>query len=418
MAFFEAHGGREAREGEAVDIGLVNSCTVTGEAGRKTRQALRRLRREHPEAVLAVMGCCSELEDLSELVDLSTGTSGRLQLGEACLEFLEARRRGMMPPAFCPETDGEYEELGVLSKQSESRAQIKISDGCSMRCAYCAISRARGRVRSRSREQILEEAKALLANGHRELVLTATHLSSFELDKGRDSIALAELLESLDSLPGLLNLRLGSLEPASLTPAFIERISGLKTLVPHFHLALQSGSDAVLKRMARRYDTRCFREVVSRLREAFDEPFFSTDVMVGFPEETEAEFQESLNFVEEIGFSRLHVFRYSIRENTPAARRPQVPAEIAEERSLRMQALGRELSARAAASRVGKKAVLIVEETLPDSEKPWTFTATSRRYLPAWLRSETVQLQHGSAVLGTVEASEGERILVSAERLL
>lgn len=445
--FLTEQGGEEVAEEQACDLALLNTCTVTAEAGRKSCQALRRLRREHPAAVIGVMGCHSQLEDLSDLCDFQTGVEGRLGLAEACLKELK-QRRGMCQPLTDPECaahpqepgaalpseiggteasatamagragqnwrpsahETAYEELGTVRAQTETRAQIKICDGCNQFCTYCAICLARGRVRSRGRSEILEEARALTAAGHKEIVLTATHLCSFEKEQGHDILALAELLEELDQTPGLERLRLGSLEPASLTPAFISRVSRLRTLCPHFHLSLQSGSDTVLARMHRQYSSEDYRKVVQALRQAFDDPAITTDIMVAFPEESEAEFAESFHFAEEIGFARIHVFRYSPRKGTAAARMKQVPAAISKARGEAMQKLAGKLAETYAASRVGEEDSFIAEQPLGEG----AFNGVTSRYDPAVLqRRKDGSVPHrGDFVHCRVLRAEGERLIL------
>lgn len=413
--YFEEHGGVPVREGEKADICLLNTCTVTAEAGRKSGQALRRLRRENPDAVVAVMGCHSQLEDLSAWSDLSTGVAGRMKLAEDCIRLLDERRAagdgqlaGDVSRASGP--GGEYEELGSVRKQTETRAQLKICDGCNRFCTYCAICLARGRVRSRSREAILNEAKALVSAGHRELVLTATHLCSFEQEKGRDSFALIELLEELDLIPGLARIRLGSLEPASLTDEMLHRMARVTKLCPHFHLSLQSGSNTVLKRMGRAYTAERYAEIVSLLRECYDDPGITTDIMVAFPEESDEEFEENLAFAEKIAFSRIHVFRYSVREHTPAARMKQVEDTISLERGARMQKLADQLALESLERKVGKRCTFILEEQASDG----SFSGYSERYDPLYLPLDENRppLKQGDLIECKVLERNEERLLV------
>lgn len=415
--YFKQQGGVEIKPGEEADIALLNTCTVTGEAGRKSCQNLRRLRREHPHAVVAVMGCHSQIEDLSDICDLQTGTHDRLGLAQACIDLL-MQRRGVFPEDEAGHFLGKpigrarhYEELGAVSEQTETRAQIKIAEGCEQFCTYCAICLARGRVLSRSREGILKEARALVEHGHHELVITGTHICSFEREKGRDSLALIELLEELDQIEGLARLRLGSLEPASLTPAFIERLGRLRSICPHFHLSLQSGSDTVLERMHRNYNSARYREIVRNLREVFDEPGLSTDMMVAFPLETEEEFRQSCDFAEEIAFSRIHVFRYSPRAHTPAARMPQIDPAVSKKRGEELQAIADRLAASAAASRVGKEELFIAEQ--PSKQG---FDGYTARYYPSLLRQEkdAPAIEQGACYRCRVEASEDDRLILKA----
>lgn len=345
-------------DASTADVCIINTCTVTGEAGRKSRQFLRRARKENPEAVLVAMGCHSQLEDIGDICDIVTGTFDRAQIIDAVGEYLrvrdgfpaentdtaEAVEVSAVHPTATPSNDREYEELGLNLNQTETRAQIKIQDGCNQFCAYCAICLARGRVRSREREPILAEAKALAVKGHREIVLTGIHICSFEADKGRDATALVELIEQLAAIDGIERVRLGSLEPGSLTPEVTRRLMKIDKLCPHFHISLQSGSDTVLARMRRQYTAAEYADAVRRIRAFVPDAAFTTDVMVAFPGETEEEHRESMRFIESIAFARIHVFRFSPRQGTPAARMRQVPGEISARRAAEADAVGRRMT--------------------------------------------------------------------------
>lgn len=413
--YFEERGGAPVCAGEEADICLLNTCTVTAEAGRKSCQALRRMRRENPGAVLAVMGCHAQLENLTSMSDLQTGVSGRMQLAADCLALLAERRQEKGPlseRSASAETcaPGAYEELGSVRRQSETRAQLKICDGCNRFCTYCAICLARGRVRSRSREAILREAEALARAGHRELVLTATHLCSFEQEKGRDSFALIELLEELDQIPAVDRIRLGSLEPASLSDEMIIRMSGVRKLCPHFHLSLQSGSNTVLQRMGRAYTAERYAEITALLRRLYEDPGITTDMMVAFPEESDAEFEQSLDFAEKIAFSRIHVFRYSVREHTPAARMRQVDPAVSQERGARLQRLADRLAEQSLDRKVGRSCTMILEESAGDG----SFSGYSERYDPLCLPAHEKRppLRRGDLIECTVLERRGDSLLV------
>lgn len=374
--------GRELADYRDADLIIFNTCTVTGEAGRKARQAMRRARKLAPDAILVAMGCQSQLEDMSDLADFCGGTSYRLELvAEALAAVRQGKGNFLGPEEAAPfPYNRQYEELGQLLRQEETRAKLKIADGCQEFCTYCAICLARGPVRSRDRASILAEAEALIAGGSKELVLTATHLTAFEQDLGRDHLALAELIAELAALPGRFRIRLGSLEPQSLSPAFVDAIAGIDKLCPHFHLSLQSGSDRVLKRMNRRYTKEDYRALVAALRQHFDRPSITTDVMVGFPGESEEDFQQSYDFCQEIAFSRLHVFRYSRRRHTPAAGFPdQVAAKVSKERSERLQALGESLAQESARRLMGEEVEIILEQ--PEGDQ--LYNGYTARYFPA-----------------------------------
>lgn len=369
--YLRGEGLAQVTEQEAADLIIFNTCAVTSEAGRKARQALRSARKANEKAVILAMGCYSQLEDLAGLADFSAGTGSRLPAVKAAVRQLRERtkleadchedRLNQQKRSFRERSDV-YEELGTISEQSETRAHIKIADGCEQYCAYCAICLARGKVRSREREAILREAEALVEAGHKEIVLTATNLTAFEQEKGDEGLALAELLEALAQIPGLLRLRLGSLEPQRLIPEAIARLGRISKLCPHFHMSLQSGSDKILNKMERGYSTSDYRKIVADLRKHFSELSLTTDIMVGFPGEEEADFQDSLDFAEEIGFSRIHVFRYSPRPGTKAARMPQVDEQIKKERSQRLQELADRLAEEQAEAQRGKEVEIILEK--------------------------------------------------------
>lgn len=419
--YFRSQGLREAESEEKAQILVLNTCTVTAEAGRKSRQQLRRLRRINKEAVLAVMGCHSQLEDLSAWADLCTGTAERMPLARAALALAQKRRGeayqqdelplgkiiGETRPAPVAlqtlpkrQTTRSFEDLGPVMEQHETRAQIKIQDGCDHACSYCTIPLARGRVRSRPRAAILEEARRLVENGVHELVLTGIHISSFEKDLGRDAMALAELLQELEALPGNFQIRLGSLEPGAMSEAFVDAIAPLQRLCPHFHLSLQSGSDPVLLRMRRHYDLAQYARSVAALRAVWPSAGLTTDVICGFPEESAKEHQESLAFVEAMGLSRVHVFRYSRREKTLAARMRPVPPELMKERAQEMQALADRLAQDFAAKEAGRPAPFLV---LTEEKKGEAYTGYTRNYLP-------VRLDAGAASLGPGQLWEAEAL--------
>ena len=343
---------------DVADVYLINTCTVTGEADRKSRQMLRRAKRQSPDAIVVAMGCHAELSDASSYADIVIGTQGKSRALELVQAFLDNRDNPLATPNDAPamsvsDLSGQagssqwvFEEFGVVDRQTECRAQIKIEDGCNSFCSYCAIPFARGRIRSREEAAVLQEAQALAAAGYREVVLTGIHVCSYGLDRGESSEAVMVLANKIAAIDGIDRIRLGSLEPLSITPAFIAEASRNAKLCPHFHLSLQSGSDTVLKRMNRRYTTAQFRAVAAALREAFPNYSLTTDIIVAFPGETEAEFDETYAFCAEIGFARMHIFRYSPRQGTAAAAMPgQIDAATSAERSQRLQTLADTLAA-------------------------------------------------------------------------
>jgi threonylcarbamoyladenosine tRNA methylthiotransferase MtaB len=359
------------------DVGILNTCTVTAEAGRKSRQMLRRMKKQNPEALIVAMGCYAQLSDVSADCDIAVGTSQRNLIPKLILQKLrlaetsEITSQDLRPLGkISQETD--YEELGIVSMQKDTRAQIKIQDGCNEFCSYCTIPLARGRIRSRSRENILREVEALVNEGHKEVVLTGIHICSFEKEKGRNSDALAELCLELNRITALERIRLGSLEPLSVTEQFLQILKGADKVCPHFHLSLQSGSDTVLQRMRRSYNTVQYQERVRMLRQIYKDPSITTDVMVGFPEETEQEFLESLEFVRRINFSKIHVFPYSVRQDTLAAKMKQVPGQITKQRAKAMLELAEDLSVKYAKQFVGRRVEVLLEDEFEDYIRGYT----------------------------------------------
>ncbi len=310
---------------EKADIYIINTCTVTNIADRKSRQMLHRAKKENPDAVVVAVGCYVEtgIEGVKkdECIDLAVGNNKKSEIVDILNAFLEAKcdtdkTLGGSSIIDINKTDI-YEEMMLSELPEHTRAYIKIQDGCNQFCSYCVIPYARGRVRSRDQKEILGEIKGLIQKGCKEVVLTGIHISSYGIDKGEP--ALIDLVESIDELSGIERIRLGSLEPRIVTPENAKRLAAVEKLCPHFHLSLQSGCDSVLKRMNRHYTADEFREGVRLLRQYFDRPAITTDVIVGFPGETDEEFEECRKFVEDINFYEMHVFKYSPRKGTVAA---------------------------------------------------------------------------------------------------
>ena len=340
---FRAHGFTIAQEGEAADVFIVNSCTVTNFGDQKSRKWLRRKKRENPGAVTVLTGCYPQAfpEEAAQFMeaDLVCGNGDRKAILDNVQKLLDGHERIV---AIAPHQRGElFEELPVERFETHTRAFIKVEDGCNRQCAYCVIPRARGPVRSRAEESILAELRQLAAAGYREVVLSAISLPSYGLDTGTN---LVELVEKCAQVPGIERIRLGSLDPDMLTPAFISRLAAVDKLCPQFHLSLQSGSDGVLRRMHRHYDTARYLESVRMLQKWFPGCAVTTDLIVGFPGETEEEFAESLAFARTCGLAMIHVFPYSRRAGTPAASMPgQLSRAEKADRSARAVAVAAEL---------------------------------------------------------------------------
>lgn len=329
----ERRGFTTAGEGEGADVLIVNSCTVTAQSDQKARQALRRLRRQNPGAVTVLTGCWpqafpKEAEKLPE-ADIILGNSNRGELGDKILEYLSTKQR--IVDVAPHEKDEAFEPMSVRGLRGHTRAFLKIEDGCERYCAYCIIPYARGHVRSKPLSDLRTEVEGLAGRGYKEVVLTGINLPAYGQDL---DLSLCDAVEEACGVKGIERVRLGSLEPERLTTEVIARMRAQEKLCPQFHLSLQSGCDATLRRMHRHYTAGEYMGIVEDLREAFSNCAITTDVMVGFPGETEEEFLESLAFCRSIGFAKVHVFAYSRRPGTVADRAPdQVENAVKERRS-------------------------------------------------------------------------------------
>ena len=365
LELFEQHGYSAVSGNVPADVYVVNTCTVTGSGDKKSMQLIRRCRRRNPQAELIVCGCLAQRMG-AEL--LSTGA--RLILGNQyrgqVVELLEeAIRDGVQKVAVDDIQNVPYETLTIHAHEGHTRAVMKIQEGCDNRCTYCIIPSVRGNIRSRTLEDIRREAEALAMAGFQELVLTGIHLTSYGRDlEGRPSLADAMQAANVE---GVSRIRLGSLEPRVANDAFVAAAREMPELCPQFHLALQSGSDQVLRRMKRGYNTTQFLEAVQRIRAAWPDAAFTTDVIVGFPGETEEEFQETIDFCRKVGFSRLHVFPFSPREGTPAAGMDgQLPEHMKSQRVNRLIQVGNELADDYRQRFIGRKVSVLVEDPAPD----------------------------------------------------
>ena len=326
---------------EYADVYVINTCSVTNMADRKSRQMLHRAKKQNPDAIVVGAGCYVQTKEAQALVDESIdiviGNNKKHELVPLLREY-EASHRKMACVADINHEKQAYEELSLSRTAEHTRAFIKVQDGCNQFCTYCIIPFARGRVRSRELPDVLQEIRTLAKSGYREVVLTGIHLSSYGVDNGE---SLLHLIEAVHELEGIERIRLGSLEPRIVTDAFAKRLSELPKICPHFHLSLQSGCDTVLSRMNRRYDTAEYEVGCALLRRYFEHPAITTDVIVGFPGETDEEFETTERYLERIHFYEMHIFQYSRREGTKAAAMPdQVPEAVKKERSEKLLALG------------------------------------------------------------------------------
>jgi threonylcarbamoyladenosine tRNA methylthiotransferase MtaB len=393
----ERHGYRLAPARTPAALCVVNTCTVTAEADAKARQLIRRLWRQNPGAQTVVFGCYAA-RDPARLEELP----GVVAVARDARELPDILQR--FGVANWP--------TGITSMAGHRRAFVKVQDGCLLNCTFCIIPQVRPGLRSREREAILPEVARLLQSGYKEIVLTGIHLGHYGVENtrgksGRPRYRLAHLVRDLDQLEGNWRLRLSSLEAAEADEEFVNCMATCKRLCPHFHLCLQSGSDAVLYRMKRRYKARAFLEAAARIRAAFEEPALSTDVIVGFPGESDADFERTLSVCQEAGVMKIHAFPYSARRGTPAAEFDgQVPEPLKRERMLRLVNLERELSQRYHQRLVGRQLSMLVEAR-PASQAGWVL-GTACRYVP-------VEMPGTAAAIGglfQVEAVETTGMLI------
>ena len=338
MEIFERGGYQIVDFSDFADVYVINTCTVTHLGDRKSRNMMRKARRRNPEAVIVATGCYAQVapEEVSaiEEVDLVLGTQKRKEI----LNFVEAYQADHQHRNFVTDImkDKTFEDLYITENKGKTRAFLKVQEGCNRFCTYCIIPYARGPIRSRPIDSVTEEVGRLVENGFKEMVLTGIHIASYGKDMPED-IDLLDLIKAVDAVPGVERIRLGSLEPLLLTEEFVKSLTEIKSFCPHFHLSLQSGCDTVLKRMGRRYTTEEYAAIVDRVRRYFERPAITTDIMVGFPGETDEEFETTLAFVKRIGFYQVHAFKYSRRKGTKAADFPdQVDEQIKNLRAHRL----------------------------------------------------------------------------------
>ena len=349
---------------EKADVYIVNTCTVTNIADRKSRQMLHRAKKQNPEALVVAAGCYvqaaeAELKEDSA-VDLLIGNNRKKDL----ISILKAYESGVQEDAVIDiNHTKEYEALSVTQTAEHTRAYVKVQDGCNQFCSYCIIPYARGRVRSRPASEVCQEIASLARAGYQEVVFTGIHLSSYGLDLEGES--LLSLIQAVHQIDGIRRIRLGSLEPRIVTEKFAAALAGMEKFCPHFHLSLQSGCDATLSRMNRRYTAEEYERTCELLRRTFDQPALTTDVIVGFPGETEEEFEETLAFLKRIRLFETHVFKYSRRRGTRAAvMENQIPEQVKTERSRILMELDRENSEAYILEQRGRDVEILIEEKM------------------------------------------------------
>ena len=439
--FLKAGAEETAFETNA-DVYVVNTCSVTNMADRKSRQMLHRAKKKNPEALIVAAGCYAQAagEKLTEQeeIDLVVGNNQKakiVELVEAVLEQREEHRCAVLDIG----KEKAYEELPIETVTERTRAYIKIEDGCNQFCSYCIIPYVRGRVRSRGEKEILDEISRLAKEGYKEVVLTGIHLSSYGLEKkpveeaekisnegveektvGSVSefdetlknvpdnkgkiLPLLTLVQKVQEIEGIERIRLGSLEPRIMTEAFVRELSTLSKVCPHFHLSLQSGCDTTLKRMNRKYTTAEYAQAVDYLRRYFDRPAITTDMIVGFPGETEEEFMQSLRFAEQIRFSQIHIFKYSRRAGTVADRMPnQVAEQVKSERSDRLGQAEERLRTAYLQSFFGETEAVLLEEEAKINGATY-MTGHTTRYVKVYVEAKDTVLQTNETVNAELKA--------------
>lgn len=357
---------------EGADIYIINTCTVTNMADRKSRQMLHRAKKMNPEAIVVACGCYVQAmkNQVDESIDIVVGNNRKKDIVEILAEYEgQNMQNDVQTELIDINHTKEYEELSLSQTGEHTRAYIKVQDGCNQFCSYCIIPYARGRVRSRERSHVVEEVKNLAANGYKEVVLTGIHLSSYGIDIGDNLLA---LIQDIHEVEGIERIRMGSLEPRIITEEFAKALSSMRKICPHFHLSLQSGCNATLKRMNRRYTAEEYYEKCELLRKYFDHPALTTDVIVGFPGETEEEFAESKAFVDKVNFYETHIFKYSKREGTVAAGMPdQVPDQIKTIRSNELIELGKRKQRQYEDRLIGTSQEVLIEEEIEREGELW-----------------------------------------------
>ncbi|HIR87897.1 MAG TPA: tRNA (N(6)-L-threonylcarbamoyladenosine(37)-C(2))-methylthiotransferase MtaB [Candidatus Fimimorpha faecalis] len=383
-----SHGYEIVSFENQADIYIINTCSVTNMADRKSRQMLHKAKKKNPNAVVVAAGCyvqAAPKEVLADAgVDLVIGNNRKQDLVQILEDYFKEHREEAVIDI---NKEQEYEELELDFVSDHTRAYIKVQDGCNQFCSYCIIPYTRGRVRSRAKQDVISEIKRIAKNGTKEVVLTGIHLSSYGKDL-KDGTDLLDLIKAVHEVDGIQRIRLGSLEPRIITLEFAQELRKLDKFCPHFHLSLQSGCEATLKRMNRHYTPEEYYEKCELLREVFEHPAITTDVIVGFPGETEEEFEETYKFLEKVNFYEMHVFKYSKRKGTRAAEMEnQVPEPIKTKRSNILLELTRECSKRYRSFWIGREVNVLLEEKIVLDGEVYTVGHT-KEYVKAAVKGE------------------------------
>lgn len=396
---------------QKADVYVINTCSVTNMADRKSRQMLHKAKKNNPDSIVVAAGCyvqTSEKEVLNDLsVDIVIGNDRKHDL----VRLLEEYSLDSVNDTVDDINDGkhDFEELFIDQTKEHTRAFIKVQDGCNQFCSYCIIPYARGRVRSRRFENVIAEVERLAANGFKEVVLTGIHLSSYGVDF-EEATGLLELIQAVNAVKGIERIRLGSLEPKIVTEHFASELSKLDKICPHFHLSLQSGCDATLKRMNRKYTTKEYERGCELLRKYFVHPAITTDVIVGFPGDTEEEFEQTKAYLEHIHFYEMHIFKYSKRKGTRAAVMPdQIDEQVKAARSEKLIALGHDMSKEFRKFYIGKNEEALFEEKAVIGDKEY-FVGYTKEYVK--VAKETAENLENQIVSGRISGMLTDEILL------
>ncbi|MDO5382073.1 MAG: tRNA (N(6)-L-threonylcarbamoyladenosine(37)-C(2))-methylthiotransferase MtaB [Eubacteriales bacterium] len=384
-------------ENVKADVYIINTCSVTNIADRKSRQMLHKAKKLNKDAVVVAAGCYvqadSEGVKKDEAVDIVLGNNMKINIVEALDNYYKDKDKDSYVTDLSHNTN--YENLNIDKVNEHTRAYIKIQDGCNQFCSYCIIPYVRGRIRSRDIQDVITEVKRLSLNGYKEVVLTGIHLSSYGVDNNKGS--LIEVIEAVHEIDGIERIRLGSLEPRIITDDFVMRLSKLDKVCPHFHLSLQSGCDKTLKDMNRKYTTQEYMAGCDLLRKYYDNPAITTDVIVGFPGETQENFNTTKKFLKDIGFYEMHIFKYSRRKGTVADRMSnQIDDRIKTERSSELLSLEKEMSAEYRKGYVGSSMKVLVEEKTEINNEDY-YTGYTRNYIKVLIKGKDIDLLYGKA---------------------
>ena len=386
LELFEKEGYEKAETEDYADVYVINTCTVTHMSDRKSRQYIRRMKKKNPDAIIAVVGCYSQVspEEILSIdeVNLVMGTNDRKKIVEEVKKIDASRKVSTVDDIMKVKA---FEEIEINKTNGKTRAFLKIQDGCDRYCSYCIIPYARGRVRSRDLESIVKEVENLASNGYKEVVLTGIHVASYGKDIKETDIKLLDVIKQINDIEGIERIRLSSVEPILFTDEFVEAVSAMDKVCPHYHLSLQSGCDETLKRMKRRYTTEEYKTIVDRLRAAIPNVSITTDVIVGFPGETNEEFDKTYEFLKDIELTHMHIFKYSPRKGTPAATMEnQVDPSTKHERSEKLLQLNEENFKKFGQKMLDKEFNVLFEQKVGDNK----FEGLTENYVKVIVESD------------------------------